>query len=204
MRLLDLDREAARQAAREELSRPEYDAAQPPLLIRLAGRLLRVLGDLFDNAADAVPGGPAGLLLLFLLLGGAVAIVLARVRPSAQGGSRQAPLFAGSALLTAPEHRALAQVAAAESRWADAVRERLRAVVRDLETRGALDRRAGRTAGEVARDGGAAGPPAAEDLLRAAVLFDEVWYGGRAADAASYAVLVEVDERVGRSRIGVA
>lgn len=204
MRLLDLDREAAREAAREELSRPEYDGAQPPLLIRLAGRLLRVLGDLFDNAVGAVPGGPTGLLLLFLLLGGVAAVVLARVRPSSQGGGRQAPLFAGSALLTAAEHRALAAAAAAESRWADAVRERLRAVVRDLETRGALDCQPARTAGEVARDGGAAVPAAAADLLRAAVLFDEVWYGGRPADAASYAVLVEVDERVGRSRIGAA
>jgi hypothetical protein len=36
------------------------------------------------------------------------------------------------------------------------------------------------------------------------VLFDEVWYGGRDADAGSYAVLVGVDERVRDSRLVVA
>ena len=41
----------------------------------------------------------------------------------------------------------------------------------------------GRTAGEVARDGGAALPPVAGGLRQGARLFDEVWYGGRAAEA---------------------
>ena len=76
-------------------------------------------------------------------------------------------------------------------------------MVRDLESRGALDPRPGRTAGEVARDGGAAVPALADDLRRAAVLFDEVWYGGRNADAGSYAELVGVDERVRGSRLVV-
>ena len=40
----------------------------------------------------------------------------------------------------------------------------------------------------------------AADLGRAAALFDEVWYGGRPADASSYAVLVAVDERVSDRR----
>ena len=76
-------------------------------------------------------------------------------------------------------------------------------MVRELESRGALDPRPGRTAGEVARDGGAAVPALADDLRRASVLFDEVWYGGRTADAASYAVLTAVDERVCGSRLTV-
>ncbi len=117
--------------------------------------------------------------------------------------SRPPAVFAGSALRTADEHRALAQTAADQGRWADAVRERLRAVVRELEACGALDPRPGRTAGEVARDGGAAVPEVAADLARAAGVFDEVWYGGRTADASSYAVLVAVDERVGERRPAV-
>ena len=43
----------------------------------------------------------------------------------------------------------------------------------------------------------------AADLTRAAALFDEVWYGGRPADASSYAVLVGVDERVSERRQAV-
>ena len=74
--------------------------------------------------------------------------------------------------------------------------------MRELEARGVLDARPGRTAGEVARDGGDAVPALAADLARAAAVFDEVWYGGRTADAASYAVLVEVDGRVTGARVG--
>ena len=198
LELSDLTRESARDAAREELSRREYAEAQPPLLVRLAGRLVRELLELVDDAAGAVPGGRLGLLLLVGLIALLVAVVLARVRPGA-GGRTATPLFTGSALLTAAEHRALADQAAAEERFAEAVRERLRAVVRDLEARSVLDPRPGRTAGEVARDAGAVMPVIAEDLRQAATTFDEIWYGGRTADASSYALLVGVDDRVART-----
>ena len=200
--LSDLTRESARDAAREELSRRQYEEAQPPLLVRLAGRFVRWLLDLVDGAAAAVPGGRVGLLLLLALLVAFVAVVLSRVRPGS-GGRTRAPLFEGSAALSAQQHRELAEAAAAEGRFADAVRERLRAVVRDLEARGVLDPRPGRTAGEVARDAGRAVPAVADDLRRAAHAFDEVWYGGRPADASSYALLVEVDEKVARTRMAV-
>ena len=200
---VELGRDAARDAAREELRRREYADAQPSLLLRVVGRVLRELGELLDAAAGAAPGGRLGLLALLALLCLLVAVVLSRIGPLARR-SRTGELFAGSAELTAAQHRELAEQAAGEGRYADAVRERLRAVVRDLEARGALDPRPGRTAGEVARDGGAAVPTVAEDLRRAAVLFDEVWYGGRAADATSYAVLVDLDTRVAGSRLGAA
>ena len=203
MTAVPLDREAAREAAREELRRREYVDAQPPLVVRAVGRVLREIGELLDRAAGAAPGGTLGLLALALLAGLLVAVVLVRLRPLGRSPAGRA-LFVGSAELTADQHRALAGTAAGEGRWADAVRERLRAVVRELEARGALDPRPGRTAGEVARDGGAAVPAAADDLRRAAALFDEVWYGGRPADAGTYAVLVAVDERVSASRLGVA
>lgn len=190
-----LTREAAREAAREELSRPEYAAAQPPLLVRLVGRVVTEIGELLDRASGAVPGGSVGVLLLVALVAGFVVVVLTRIGPLARG-SRATPLFAGSEQLSADAHRTLADEAAAQGRYADAVRERLRAVVRELEARGVLDPRPGRTAGEVARDGGAAVPRVADDLLRAATVFDEIWYGGRVADAASYATLVDVDEQV--------
>ena len=203
MSLQDLTREAAREAAREELSRRQYEQAQPPLLVRLAGRAVRELLELIDGAAAAVPGGRVGLLVLLALLAVFVAVVLSRVRPV--GARREGtPLFDGTTALSAAEHRARAESAAAEGRFAEAVRERLRAVVRDLEARGVLDPRPGRTAGEVARDAGAVVPVVTEDLRRAAHAFDEIWYGGRPADASSYALLVEVDERVSRTPMAVA
>lgn len=203
MSLQDLTRESARDAARDELSRRQYEEAQPPLLVRLAGRAVRELLELIDGAATVVPGGRAGLLVLLVLLAGFVAVVLTQVRPV--GGRRgKAALFDGGVELSAAEHRALAETAAAAGLFADAVRERLRAVVRDLEARGVLDPRPGRTAGEVARDAGAVVPVVTGELRRAAHVFDEIWYGGRPADASSYALLVEVDDRVSRTPVVVA
>jgi hypothetical protein len=198
----EMDREQARDAAADELSKPDYQDAQPPLLLRALGRALREIGELLDSAAAAAPGGPLGLLLLFLLIGLLVAVVLGKVRPG-RGGRADAALFETGRALTAAEHRARADAAAADGRYDDAVRERLRAVVRELEARGVLDPRPGRTADEVAREAGAAVPEVAGDLTRATRVFDEVWYGGRPADAAGYAVLVEVDQRLVERRLVV-
>jgi len=201
--LPDLTREAAQKAAREELSRQPYLDAQPPLVLRVIGEMLSALGEWIDSAVSGLPGGPVTVVVLVLLVLGLVAVVLHRTGPLARRGRSPEALFAGSPVRSAQAHRELAEAAAGEGRFADAVRERLRAVVRELESRGALDPRPGRTAGEVARDGGAAVPAVADDLRRAAVLFDEIWYGGRDADAGSYAQLVGVDERVRDSRLVV-
>ena len=61
--------------------------------------------------------------------------------------------------------------------------------------------RPGRTAAEVAVEAGRVLPSLASALREGARLFDEVWYGGRAADASSYAVLVALDERVLTTRL---
>jgi hypothetical protein len=197
-----LDRDAAREAARAELSRPEYAEAEGNPLLRLVGRLVRELLELVGRAAGEVPGGTAGLLVVAALLVGLTAVALARLRPTARV-PRDA-VFAGGRVLTADEHRALAEAAAAAGRYDDAVRERLRALVRELESRGVLDARAGRTAGEVAREAGSALPELAAGLGRAATVFGEVAYGGKAADASSYAELVAVDDAVRRARLVVA
>jgi hypothetical protein len=197
-----LTREQARDAAREELSNPGYDDAQPPLVLRLLGRLVRELLDLLERAASATPGGAFGVLVLLTLLALLVGVVLAKVRPQ-RGRRRSAAVFDDATVRAAAEHRADADAAAAQGRFADAVRERLRAVVRELESRGVLDPRPGRTADEVAREAGAVVPEIADDLTRGTRLFDEVWYGGRPADASSYAVLVGVDGAVTGRRLAV-
>lgn len=199
----DLSREAARRAAHEELLDRRYRDAQPPLLVRLVGKAIRTFLELLDRAAGGVPGGRLGLLLLALLIAGFVAVVLVRLRPGGRG-ARSADVFTSGRALTAQQHRALAERAAATGQWAEAVRERLRAIVRELEARGVLEPRPGRTAGEVARDGSAAVPTIAEPLVRATRTFDEIWYGGRLADASSYDVLVQADRAVSSARLAVA
>ena len=198
----DVTRESARGAARAELLDRKYQDAQPPLVVRLLGRLIRKLFDLLDRAAAGVPGGRVGLLLLALLLVAFVAVIVIRLRPlGTRAGS--ADVFAAGGARTAAEHRALADQAAAAGQWADAVRERLRAIVRELEARGVLEPRPSRTAGEVARDGSAAVPDIAEPLRRATSTFDEIWYGGRPADASSYEILVAADRAVSTAHLAV-
>ena len=79
----------------------------------------------------------------------------------------------------------------------------MRAIVRELETRGVLEPRPGRTADEVAREAGAAVPAVAADLRTAATVFDEVWYGGRPATAQADALLRQADQRVQRAQLAV-
>lgn len=201
MLLLDLPgRDQAREAAHRELSRPEYQQAKPPLIQQAINWLLDELGTLFSGADSAVPGGIWGLLVLTALAAGLIALLFVKLRPSR---SRTMPgaLFGADIDRSAQSHRSLAEAAAAQGRYADAVRERLRAVVRELEEHGLLDPRPGRTADEVARDGGAAVPELAGPLAEGARVFDEVWYGGRTADASTYAVLVAVDKKVTGTRL---
>ena len=198
-----LDREAARRAAQEELSRRPYQEAKPPWTYRLLNWLFEQLDKALSQATEVVPGGALGLVVLVLLVAGVIALVVWRVRPSGVHRSDEA-LFGGSEALTADGHRRLAEEAAARGAWADAVRERLRAVARELEARGVLDPRPGRTADELAREAGAAVPVVAEPLARGVRVFDDVWYGGRDADASGYAVLVEVDRVVREARLAPA
>jgi hypothetical protein len=199
----DVTRDGARRAAHEELLNPKYREAKPPLLVRLVDWLVRTFLRLLDRAAGGVPGGRLGLLLLVLLFAAFVAVIVVRLRPLGRHAT-SGGLFATGRALSAEEHRVLAEEAAAAGRWEDAVRERLRAIVRELEARGVLEPRPGRTAGEVARDGSAAVPALADPLHRATAMFDEVWYGGRRADASSYAVLVAADRAVSGARLAIA
>jgi hypothetical protein len=199
----DVTREGARRAARDELLDRRYHDAQPPLLVRLVGRAVRKLLELLDRAAGGVPGGRLGMLILALTIAALIAVIVVRLRPAARRAA-SADVFTGGSTLSAAQHRALADEAAATGQWAEAVRERLRAIVRELEARGVLEPRPSRTAGEVARDGSAAVPLIAEPLRRATATFDEIWYGGRAADASSYAILVEADRAVSSARLAVS
>lgn len=195
-----LGRDEAREAAQRELARTPYREAQPPWAYRALQYVFDRFGEALRDASATVPGGTPGLLLLALLLGGLVGVVLVRLRPSA-GRDRHLGLFTGGEELTPAGHRQRAEAAAAAGRWAEAVRERLRALARELETRGVLDPRPGRTADELAGEAGGAVPALAQPLARAVRTFDDVWYGGHAAGAASYALMVEVDTAVRETRL---
>lgn len=77
----------------------------------------------------------------------------------------------------------LADRYAAEGRFAEAVRERLRAIVRDLVNRGVIQHRPGWTVTELAIAATAVRPAVDAPLTEATVIFSEIWYGQRPATA---------------------
>lgn len=70
---------------------------------------------------------------------------------------------------------------AAAGRYAEAVRERLRAIVRELVERDVLAYRPGWTVTEFARAAGTVWPTAAAPLAAASEVFSQIWYGQRPA-----------------------
>ncbi|RDI22227.1 DUF4129 domain-containing protein [Lentzea flaviverrucosa] len=190
---VDLGRDEAREAAVRELGDPAYVSDDPNPLERAIDWVLTRLGELFAGA-----GGMSGITAVTVVVAVLVLIVIiVRLRVGRTGRAlRSDGTVFGSTAMTAAEHRAAAEKAAAAGDLAEAVRERFRAVVRELEQRGVLDARAGRTVDEVAHEAGQALPVLAGDLRGAAVQFDDVWYGGRPATLEGYQQLVSVDGKV--------
>jgi hypothetical protein len=75
----------------------------------------------------------------------------------------------------------LADRLAAEGRFAEAVRERLRGIVRELVDAGVIENRPGWTITELAAAAGSARPPVRPPLDAASRLFSDIWYGQRPA-----------------------
>src|SRR5262245_44750050 len=80
-------------------------------------------------------------------------------------------------------YQSLADRLAAEGRYAEALRERYRAAVRDLVQHGVIDHRPGWTVTELARAAGVARPAVTVPLTSATGLFSEVWYAESPATA---------------------
>lgn len=193
-----ISRRSAREAAREELSKAAYHRDDPTLLVRLLRWVGHLIETLLERSAAGAPGGGVGLVLLLGLLIAVVVAVRLRVGPLAR--TPPAPLLPVGGPRSAEEHRAAAAAAAAAGRYDEAVRERLRAVARDLETRGVLSIRPGRTADELAAEAAAALPELAAQLRAGVTAFDEICYGGRPATAADAERLAGLDDAVRRRR----
>ena len=77
----------------------------------------------------------------------------------------------------------LADRLAAEGRYAEAIRERLRGIVRELVDAGVIEHRPGLTVTELAMAASRARPQVRPPLDAASRLFSDIWYGQRPADA---------------------
>jgi Domain of unknown function (DUF4129) len=193
---IDIDRDAAHQAAQDELNKPIYSkgSAGQQLSDWINDLLYRML-----QRTASIPGGwfTAMVLLILLVIAVVVAIrIVRRTMRSKRGGDYQ--LF-DPGQLTAAQHRATAESYAVEGNWAAAIRHRLRAVARQLEETGILNPAPGRTANELARDAGAALPHLADELSQAAMAFNDVTYGEQPGTRDSYRMIADLDDHL-RSR----
>jgi hypothetical protein len=194
-----IGRRAAQQLARRELSRAMY---QESLGTRILAWFGRQLGRLFA-AGVALPGGWWSTIALVVALVLVVTVVVAWLRPSRAGRDTARALLFGPPL-RARDHRALAERSAANGDFAAATVERMRAIAVELEDRGVLPARPGRTADELAGQAGRALPDLRAEFAAAARRFDDVRYGGRPGTAASYQQLCSLDARVQAVRAGSA
>lgn len=191
---LHVDRDAADRLAREELSKPEYAEAQPSLLERLWRAFWEWVDGLLADIAPNVPGSLiVGLVLLVLAV--AVVMLVIYLRP-ARRARHTRRVFDVDAMLSAEGHRRLANECAANGDHSDAIRERLRAINRELEDQVILSPRPGRTATEIANEAAFALAGDAAQLHDAARVFNDVWYGTRPATTEGYQALVSADEAI--------
>ena len=189
---IDIDRDAAHQAAQIELDKPVYSrgSALQQLTDWVNEQLYRLL-----EKVSSLPGGWFTATVLFVLLT-VVMVVAVRVARATLRTRRGATALFETTQLTAAQHRATAERCAAQGDWAAAIRHRLRAVARRLEETGELDPAAGRTANELARDAGAALPQFAGELLLAATAFNDVTYGERPGTQPEYRMIADLDEHL--------
>ncbi|WP_369259900.1 DUF4129 domain-containing protein [Streptomyces sp. R35] len=192
-------RDPAREAAKRELSKRMYHENDPSLLQRALNAFWDWVGKLFSAASAATPGGTLGLLVILLAVVAVVAALWWRLGTPRRTPTSSAALF-DDRPKSAAEHRAAAEAHAAQGHWNQAVQERMRAVVRSLEERALLDPRPGRTADEAAAEASRTLPAHTDRLRAAARDFDDVTYGGRAADSHTYHRLTELDRDLERTK----
>jgi hypothetical protein len=199
-----IGREEAQRRAAEELAKAKYGGT-PQWLIDLAERadsLVTRLVDLFVRFLSGPSGaGGAGVswgfVIAVLILLAAVALVVWRVGLPRWRSRRRDAAVELDPTRAAQDYRGRSEEHAAAGEWAAAVRERFRAVVRELEVATVLDVRPARTAWEAAYRASRVLPECADALRDGAETFNAVVYGDRPATETAYRQLVALDEQVG-------
>jgi hypothetical protein len=193
-----VSRRAGQTLARTELSRAIYHRHES-LAQRLLDAINRLLNDLY-TAGQSFPGGWWSVVALATLTALAVALVLARLGPLARAHREAGQAAPGGQPLSAADHRQRAATLASAGDYAAAILEAVRGIARQLEERGVLSPRLGRTADEIAAEAGLVLPAEADALQDAARLFDDICYGERPGTAGGYALVRSLDTRLQSAR----
>lgn len=194
-----ITRDGARSAAQHELSKGIYHRNDDPWTVRLFKWFGHRLDHVVNTIVRHAPGGGVGAVALLVVIAVIVVVVRWRLGPlhrSTQVAAEVLPQRDRSAA----DYRREAVDAAQNEQWERALVARMRAAARELEERGVLDPRPGRTADELADEVARAHGELADPVQAATKLFDAVAYGGRRASAAHYETVVAADEAARRVR----
>jgi hypothetical protein len=169
---------AVRDLADEILSQSRYQ--RPPKSI--PDRILEWFAEQISKVLGSVVGSGAGTLVAWVVVLGAVGVVVYLiVRYGRSGSLPGSPPRRSSVMveLTRTPQQWLADAAAleAQGRWREGLRARHRALIGTLVQRGVIPDQAGRTAGEYVGDVRTVLPDAAPAMAAATELFEGAWYG---------------------------
>lgn len=186
------DADEARRLLLDELSKPQYAAAEPTLFDRVA----QAVWDWFRSLTLTGTGVEVSLLTVLLvvlaviIVGAFLLFGMPRLR---RRSAVVGPLFGVDETRNADQLRAAARRAAGTSDWSTAIEELFRAVARSLQERTVLSPTPGTTAQGFARDAAGAFPAHTDALRSAALVFDDVRYLDHPGTEADFERLLELD-----------
>lgn len=190
----------------EELSKPEYQAAQPTLFDRISRGIFEWLYDVFTNAGQ-LEGPPTLVLTIVVVLLAAAVIFAILVFGVPRRGSKSAvtgSIFGEHDERSAAKMRQDAERAAAQGDYSTAIAELFRAIARGLAEREVLTTFPGTTATDFAARSGRVFPAHATRLVAAARDFDGVRYLDRVGTAEQYAAMSELERDLRAARAALA
>lgn len=191
----------AQEWIREELARPEYQAAKPTWF-DLASKAVQ---DWIDSLLQGPTGdaGPVLLLVVVLLIAGLIVaafLIFGRPRVNRRSALERRALFGADDARTARELRASAQEAATRGDWVLAIEEQFRAIAVGLDERTLVSVSPGTTATRFAASAAIVLPAEREQLAEAARAFDAVRYLDKTGSPSTYQQLVALDQRLQLAR----
>lgn len=189
----------------EELSKPEYQAAQQTLVDRIAKAFFDWLNDLLSGVSGAVPDLFA-IVVVMIVVAALVVLFIVFGKPRLNRRSAAAPgaLFGDEDVRDAAQLRRDAEAAAARGDWVTAIADRFRAVARAVADRELVPVLPGTTAHEFARGAVRPFPAEAAALAEAASAFDAVRYLSQPGSEAAYRSLAALDDRLRAARSALA
>jgi hypothetical protein len=180
----------------QELSKPEYAAAQPSLFDRLSQEFFDWLARLFQPGesvpTDWIPVAVIGAVVLALV----VAILVWGMPRLNRRSNAASGLFGDDDTRTADELRRASERSAANGDWTNATLDRFRALARGLTERTIVFVSPGTTAHDFAGRAADAFPNTSDRLSSAARTFDDIRYSGADGTAESYESFRALDDEL--------